>query len=137
MSLPEASRTLVEGVTTRPERVVVGSSTIASAITGSAPRAESSVMNFCDYPIFVWPAGPPAGQNIMLHPNAHYAEHMYVSAGGVELKITTTPDVTPSALSAKRFYGVEVGQEVAAPESLGVETLRISIYMFAKSPITP
>jgi hypothetical protein len=48
LSLPEASQTLVEGVITRPERVVVGSSTIASAITGSAPRAELSA----DYRVF-------------------------------------------------------------------------------------
>ena len=37
--LPKASRTLVEGIIMCPERVVVGSSTITSAITGLAPRA--------------------------------------------------------------------------------------------------
>ena len=39
LSLPEASRTLVEGIIMCPECVVVGSFTIMSAITGLAPRA--------------------------------------------------------------------------------------------------
>ncbi|EEA25075.1 conserved hypothetical protein [Talaromyces marneffei ATCC 18224] len=51
-----------------------------------------TILNKCDFPIWVWTIGPPENQNVMLQPEGQYVEAIYSSLGDIDIKVTVTPN---------------------------------------------
>ncbi|KAL3708089.1 hypothetical protein TMatcc_006072 [Talaromyces marneffei ATCC 18224] len=70
--------------------IIITAISVLSSLASADDRIV--ILNNCEFAIYIWTTRSREGQNIAVQPNSQWAGTRYQVAGGVDIKVTTSPD---------------------------------------------